>query len=84
MDNDASNIVRVSFKGCDLLRGVIVVNSQLEVIGAADDPVLSRNEATSANRDIGELEGFDNGLGVLILVQHIGKVWLTCVSYDQM
>ena len=32
----------------------------IQVIGTADDPVLSRNEATSADGDIGKLEGLDD------------------------
>jgi len=34
----------------------------LKVIAAADDPVLAGNEAAGSYRDIGELEGLDDGL----------------------
>ena len=62
MNDDCANVIRVSLERCDLLRGVIVVYSQLEVIGAADNPVLARNETSSSNRDIGELECLDDCL----------------------
>ena len=50
------------FKGGDLLGGIVVVDTELEVIRTANDPVLPRNELTSTNGDIGELESFDNRL----------------------
>lgn len=49
-------------EGCDLLGGVVVVDTKLEVIGAADNPVLPRNKSTGTNGDIGEFEGFDDRL----------------------
>lgn len=68
MNDNASNIVWMSFKGSDLLGGIVIVDSQLEVIGTADNPILSGNEATSANGNICELEGFDDGLVKLALM----------------
>ena len=47
---------------CDLLRGVVVVDAQLEVIGTCYYPILPRDEATGAYGYIGELEGLDDGL----------------------
>lgn len=48
------------FKGLDLLTSVPIDYSQLEVITAADYPILSLNEATGSDRDIGKLEGLDD------------------------
>jgi len=47
---------------CDLLACVVVVDPQLEVIAAAYNPVLARNEATCSYGNIGEFEGLDNRL----------------------
>jgi hypothetical protein len=55
----------VSFEGGDLFGGVVIVNTELEVIRTADNPVLPRNESTGADGDIGEFECFDDGLGKL-------------------
>jgi hypothetical protein len=49
-------------EGCDLLACVVVVDSQLEVIAAANNPVLARNEAACSYRNIGKFEGLDNRL----------------------
>lgn len=65
MYNESTNVIGVGFKRSDLLGGVIVVDAQLEIIAAANDPVLPGNEATSANRDVGELESFDDGLRLI-------------------
>lgn len=63
MNGDRANIIRVSFEGGDLLGGIVVVDTELEVIRAANNPVLARNESTGTNRDIGKLECFDDRLG---------------------
>jgi hypothetical protein len=60
VDGDRSNIVRVSFERCDLLRRVVVVDAELEIIGAADDPVLACNESSRSYRDIGKFKSFDD------------------------
>lgn len=49
-------------EGCDFFGGIVIVDAELKVIGTADNPVLPRNESTGTNGDIGELEGFDDGL----------------------
>jgi hypothetical protein len=50
----------VGFERCDLLRRVVVVDAELEIIGAADDPVLACNESSRSYRDIGEFKSFDD------------------------
>lgn len=60
MYDNGSDIVRMCFEGGDLLRGVVVVDSDLEIIGTADNPVLPRDETTGSNRDVGELKGLDD------------------------
>ena len=86
MDGDGSDVVGVRFEGGDLLGGVVVVDTELEVIRPANNPVLPRNESTGTNGDIGELEGFDYRLeGPCEL--HSTQLTMqnhTCVSYDQM
>ena len=63
MDNNGTDVVGVGFEGGNLLGGVVVVDTELEVITAADDPILTGDEAAGSDRDIGELESLDDGLG---------------------
>lgn len=62
MDDYGSDIVGMSLKGGDFLRSVVIVHTDLEVIGTANDPVLAGNESAGAHRDIGEFKGLDNRL----------------------
>ena len=62
MDHYCSNVVWVGFERCYLLRGIVIVDPELEVIGSAYDPVLSGNKSTSSNRDICKLKSFYNTL----------------------
>lgn len=62
MYDNGANVVRMSFEGGDLLGSIVIVDSNLEVIRAADDPVLAGDKSTSSNGDIGELECLDDRL----------------------
>ena len=62
MDNNGTDIVRVGFEGGYLFGGIVIIDANLEVIGATDYPVLAGYEAASSYRDIGEFESFDNCL----------------------
>lgn len=42
MDGQSTDVVGVSLEARNLLGRVVVVDTHLEVIAAADDPVLSR------------------------------------------
>jgi hypothetical protein len=44
----------------NLLVGVIIVNSQLEIVGTGDKPVLARNESNASDRDFCDLKRFDD------------------------
>lgn len=71
VDDDSANVVGMCFKRRDLFGRVIVVHPDLEIVGAAYYPVLAGNEAPGSDRDIGELEGFDNGLLIFsVLLTH--------------
>lgn len=65
VDDDGANVVWMCLEGCDLLACVIVVDPHLEVIAAADNPVLAGDEAAGSYGDIGELEGLDDRLGLV-------------------
>lgn len=41
MDHDCSDVVWMGLERGDLFGGVVVVDAEVEVIRAADDPVLS-------------------------------------------
>jgi hypothetical protein len=60
--HDSANVIWVCLERCDLLARVVVVDPQLEVIAAAYNPVLARNEATCSYGNIGEFECLDDRL----------------------
>ena len=62
MDNNGANVVRVCFERGYLFGSIVIVDTNLEVIGTTDYPVLAGYESASSYRDIGEFKGFDNGL----------------------
>ena len=62
-------------KGCDLFGGVIIVDTELEIIGAANNPILPGNKTTSSNGNVGEFESFDNGL-ILMSLTSSSHGWL--------
>jgi hypothetical protein len=57
----------VCFEGGDLFGGIVVVDTELEVIRTANNPVLPRNESTGTNGDIGEFKRLDDGLWTWIV-----------------
>lgn len=65
MDGDSTNVVGMGLKRGNLLRGVVVVYSHLEVIGAANNPILSGDESTGTHGDICELKGLDDLLSFI-------------------
>ena len=82
MYNNGANVIRVSFELSDLFGCVVVVDSDLEIIGPTDDPILASDEATSSYRDVGELEGFDDCLQRVNDLSPLGalsKVYLSFV-----
>lgn len=83
MDDNGADVVRVGFELGDLFRGVVVVDSDLEIVGPADDPILASNEAAGSDGDISELEGFDDGLGgpsmTVLFMPAFAKVYLSFV-----
>lgn len=60
MDDDRTNVVGVGFESSNAFGCVVVVDSDLEVVGAADDPVFTGNKSTSADGNIGKLKGLDD------------------------
>lgn len=62
MYDDCPYVVRMRLKGRDLLGGVVVEDSQVEIIAAADNPILPGNKTPRSYGYVRELEFFDNGL----------------------
>ncbi len=60
VDDDGADVVRMGLERRDLLARVVVIDAQLEVVRAANDPVLARNEAASADGHFAELEALDD------------------------
>lgn len=65
MDSNSSDVVGMSFKLRNLLRGVVVIYSNLEVIGATNNPVFTCDEATSSDGDLCELKRLDGLLSFI-------------------
>jgi len=65
MHHYRADVVWMCFEGGYLLRGVVIVDSQLEIVRAADYPVLPCNETTCSYRDVGEFESLDDGLSLV-------------------
>ena len=63
MYHDRADVIGMRLERCDLLACVVVVDSQLEVIATANNPVLARNEAACSYGNIGEFEGLNDRLG---------------------
>ena len=82
MDDNGTDIVWMCFERGDLFRGIVVVDSKLEVIRTTDNPVLARNEAPCPYRDICKLKRLDNGLGASLNYPAWMSNSFTCVSND--
>lgn len=65
VNDNGANVIRMSFEGGDFLGGIVVIDSYLEIVGAADDPILASNKAPRTDRDICKLERLDNSLGLV-------------------
>ena len=59
MDGQTSDIIWMGFKGRNLFVGVVVENTQLEVVGTSHEPVLPGNKLDAANWNLGNFEGLD-------------------------
>ena len=62
MNDDGSNVVGMGFEGGNFLRGIVVVDSELEVIAPTDYPIFPSDESTSADRNVGKLERLNDRL----------------------
>ena len=62
MDNNGADVVRMSFERGDFLRGIIIIDADLEIIGSTNNPILAGDKSPCSNGNIGELESLDNRL----------------------
>lgn len=67
VNGNGTDVVWMCLKRDDFLGCVVVVDAEVEIIGAANDPVLARDEAPSAYRNICKLKGFDDCLTQLAM-----------------
>ena len=67
MHGQASDIVWMCFECGNLLVRVIVEDAKLEVVGPSNEPILARNEAHTANRNLGDFEGFNYGASFMVV-----------------
>jgi hypothetical protein len=59
MNGKASDIVWMGLKCGNLFVGVVVENTQLEVVGTSHEPVLASNKFDTTNRDLRDLKSLD-------------------------
>lgn len=62
MDEQRPDEVRVGFKCLNFFCGVVIEDSDLEVVGAADDPMLLGDELDCADGEGGGFKSADGGL----------------------
>ena len=67
MHGQTSNIVRMSFECGDLLVCVVVEDAKLEVVGPSNEPILARNEAHTANRNLSNFKSFDYCASLMVV-----------------
>ena len=67
MDSQASDVVGVRLKSRDFFVRVVVEDTELEVVGAGDEPVLAGDEADAADRYFCDLKGLDQRAGFVIV-----------------
>jgi hypothetical protein len=67
MHGQASDVVRMGLKCSDLLMGVVVEDTQLEIVGACDKPVFAADKLDAANRDFCNLKSFDHCSCVVVI-----------------
>ncbi len=73
VNDNGSDIVGMRLERRNLFRGVVVVDTELKVVGAADNPVLARNEATGTDRKVGQFERLNRALG--LVGPDLGVAW---------
>ncbi|KAH3681924.1 hypothetical protein WICPIJ_007120 [Wickerhamomyces pijperi] len=66
MDGDGTNVIRMGFKLSDLFTGAEVVDTDLEVIRANNDPILTGNKLTCTTWNFTNINGFDLSTGFKI------------------
>ena len=66
MDDDGSNVIRMSFELVNSLKSVVVENPDLHVIGTRHDPALPRDELGCTDRKITDLKRFDKKLALVV------------------
>lgn len=67
VDGNAAYVVRMSLKGVRLVQRVVVVDTDLHVIGPGDEPILASHKASGSHRYIADLKVLDQ---LLVLVVH--------------
>jgi len=57
--NNVSDVVSVLVDSLDLFGGIVVVDAEFGVIGAYNNPLFARDELSTTDRRIGDLDGPD-------------------------
>ena len=67
MYRKATYVVWMGFKGDNFLVSIVIEDSELEIIGTRNEPVLAGDEAHAANGDLCDLESLDERAGVVVV-----------------
>lgn len=68
------DVVWMRFKRGYAFLGVVVVASEMEVVGAADEPVLAGDEGDGADRDLCDLERLYERAGLVVPDEDVARV----------
>ena len=67
MYRKATYVVWMGFEGNNFLVSIVIEDSELEIIGTRNEPVLAGDEADAADRYFCDLKGLDQRTGFVII-----------------
>ena len=62
MDLNIANVISMGFPSLHFVHGVVIVHSQMHVVGASDNPLFPNDELGTSYRYFTHLETFDKSL----------------------
>ena len=89
VDLDEAHVVGVGLEFLHLLHGVVIVDAEFHVVGGGDEPLLASDEFGAADGEVGELEGFGAGSGLVVPDHDLAGVergegpWFRWVDVDR-
>ena len=88
MYRKAAYVVWMGFKGNNFLVSIVIEDSELEIIGTRNEPVLAGDEAYTSYRYLRDLERLDESSSLVVvdvdssIVETCEQPWLRWVEVD--